>query len=137
MSPAVLGVCIPIVAIIGVFTFLSIAAYSRHRYRSEERMKLYDTARAAVEKGQPLPTEVITAMAQSAPAERPPRTAFADLRSGVIMTAVGLGIFVFGYVGQVYERDVAILMGIAAIPGLIGVALIILSVFNPNKDKPN
>jgi hypothetical protein len=136
MHPGLVAVFIPIVAIVGFFVFLSVAVYSRHRYRSEERVKLYDTARSAVEKGQPLPPEVITAMTQT-PADRMPRTAFADLRSGVIMTAIGLGIFIFGYVGQTYERDVAILMGIAAIPGLIGVAQIILSFFNPNKDKPS
>lgn len=131
------GVFIPIVAIIAVFTFLSVAAHSRFKYRAEERAKLYETAKAAVEKGQPLPPEVIKAMAESSVPDRMRRTAFSDLRTGVVLTAIGVGLAVFGFVGSRYEPDTAMLMAIAGIPGLIGVALIILSFFNPNKGPAN
>jgi len=131
------GVFIPIVAIVGVFTFLSVAAHARFKYRADERSRLYDTARAAVEKGQPLPPEVIKAMAETSVPDRMRRTAFSDLRTGVVLTAIGLGTAIFGYVGSRYDPDTAMLMAIAAIPGLIGAALIILSFFNPNKGPVN
>lgn len=137
MIIGVIAVFIPIVMFVALFAYLSVASVARHKYRAEERMRLYDTARAAVEKGQPLPPEVITAMSQVSAVERTRGTAFSDLRTGVILTAVGAGVAVFGFLGQNFEREVGWMIGIAAVPGLIGVSLIVLSFFNPNKDKPN
>lgn len=75
---------IPVSAVIGLFTFLTVMIIRVTDNRRLAREKLYDVARAAVEKGQPLPPEVIASLSD-VPAAR--RTAFSDLRTGVILIA--------------------------------------------------
>lgn len=104
--------------------------------KSKERKEMQATLRSAIEKGQPLPTDVIDALSKDN--IKPPATAAKDLRVGVILLAVSIGIALFGYafnfVGGFEEgKAVAPIIGMAAIPGMIGVAFCILSVFNKNK----
>ena len=104
--------------------------------RSKERKEMQATLRAAIDKGQPLPPEVIDALSKDN--IKPPATASRDLRLGVILLAVSIGIGLFGYafnfVGGFEEgKAVAPIIGLAAIPGMIGVAFCILSAFNKNK----
>lgn len=105
--------------------------------KSKERKEMQATLRAAIEKGQPLPPEVIEALSKDN--IKPPATAARDLRIGVILLAISIGIGLFGYafnfVGGFEEtKAVAPIVGIAAIPGMIGLAFIVLSFFNKNKD---
>jgi len=118
------AVLVPIISVVVVFTFLTIIIVTNSFNRRREREQIIETARLSVEKGQPLPPEVIASLT----AERR-HTAFSDLRRGVVLIAVGIGIGVFGIFVGASE-----LYGIGAIPGLIGVALVVLSRFNPNKD---
>lgn len=104
--------------------------------KSKERKEMQATLRSAIEKGQPLPPEVIEALSKDN--IKPPATAARDLRVGVILLAVGIGVALFGYafnfVGGFEEsKAVAPIIGLAAIPGMIGIAFSILSVFNKNK----
>lgn len=104
--------------------------------KSKERKEMQATLRSAIEKGQPLPTDVIEALSKDN--LKPPATAAKDLRVGVILLAVSIGIGLFGYafnfVGGFEEgKAVAPIIGMAAIPGMIGIAFCILSVFNKNK----
>ena len=58
------------------------------------------------------------------------------MRAGIIWLAVGLGIGAFGFVIGFDEADAFHpLLGIGAIPAIIGLAYIVLSFFNPNKAK--
>ena len=64
-----------------------------------------------------------------------------DLRLGVIWLAVGIGLAAFGMLTGAtihtdgWENDIGNpLLGIAAIPSTIGLAFIVLSFFNPNKE---
>jgi len=105
--------------------------------KSKERKEMQATLRTAIEKGQPLPPEVIDALSKDN--IKPPATAARDLRIGVILLAVSIGIAIFGSVFQFmgdFEGAKASfpIIGLAAIPGMIGVAFCILSVFNKNKD---
>jgi hypothetical protein len=105
--------------------------------KSKERKEMQATLRSAIEKGQPLPTEVIEALSKDNIKPRP--TAARDLRIGVILLAVSIGVGLFGYafnfVGGFEEsKAVAPIIGMAAIPGMVGLAFIILSAFNKNKD---
>lgn len=105
--------------------------------KSKERKEMQATLRAAIDKGQPLPPEVIEALSRDN--IKVPATASRDLRVGVILLAVSIGIALFGYAfsfigGFEEEKAVAPIMGLAAIPGMIGVAFCILSAFNKNKD---
>jgi hypothetical protein len=93
------------------------------KYRSEERARMHETLRIAFDKGQSLPPEIVHSLVQEKPRPTPER----DLRGGVIWLAVGLGVAIFGWVLG-YEDDDAryVVMGMAAIPALVGTALIVL-----------
>lgn len=100
--------------------------------RSRERKEMQATIRSAIEKGQPLPQELIDAMTKDV---RQPATALRDLRSGIIWLAVGAGLAGLGVLIGFEEHDALHpLLGIAIIPAMIGLALVILSFLNPNKE---
>ncbi len=100
--------------------------------KSKERKEMQATLRAAIEKGQPLPPEVIDALSKDN--IKAPASAARDLRVGVILLAVSIGIALMGY-GISFEKMDALypMVGISAIPGMIGLAFIVLSFFNKNK----
>ena len=95
---------------------------------------MHETLRIAFEKGQPVPPELITAL-QSNIAPRQPTTPESDLRKAIILIAVGLGLCGLGYglwYGLMSVNDIAAYVtggsvaGAGAIPGLIGVAHLVL-----------
>tara|TARA_R110002124_G_scaffold227547_1_gene392776 strand:+ start:3738 stop:4121 length:384 start_codon:yes stop_codon:yes gene_type:complete len=101
-------------------------------YRTNERREMQKTLRAAIDKGQTLPPELVDALSKDS--VRPPATAARDLRTGIILLAVSLGIALMGYGISFEEMDALYpFAGFAAIPGMIGLAFIVLSVFNKNK----
>lgn len=101
--------------------------------KSRERRELQATLRTAIDKGQPLPAEIIDAMTKNV---KVAPTSLSDLRTGVIWLAVGLGIAAFGYLVGYEDADAfQPLVGIGAIPAIIGLAFIALSFVNPNKSK--
>jgi len=103
--------------------------------KSRERREMQATLRSAIDKGQPLPPEIIDAMTKTV---KVAPTSLSDLRTGVIWVAVGVGIAALGFMlGYEAEEAFHPFMGFAAIPTTIGVAFIILSFFNPNKAKPS
>jgi hypothetical protein len=123
---------IPIALFVMIGSIVIVPTY----LKSKERKEMQATLRSAIEKGQPLPPEVIEALSKDN--IKPPATAAKDLRVGVILLSLSIGIALFGYafnfVGGFEEgRAVAPIIGMAAIPGMIGVAFCILSVFNKNK----
>ncbi len=100
--------------------------------KSRERREMQATLRSAIEKGQPLPPDVIEALSREN--VKPVATAARDLRVGVILLAVSIGIALMGYLISFEEMDAFYpVSGVAAIPGMIGLAFIVLSVFNKNK----
>ncbi len=101
--------------------------------KSRERREMQATLRAAIDKGQPLPAEIIDAMTKNV---KVAPTSLSDLRAGVIWLAVGLGIAAFGYMVGFEDSDAfQPLVGIGSIPAIIGLAYIALSFVNPNKFK--
>jgi hypothetical protein len=121
---AQVGPFIPIVSILAVFgmpvAIVGIILFVRHR---RNRM-LHETIRAMVEKGVPIPPELIAgggATLGSTP--HPARRGNNDLRSGLILIAVGAGVMMIaGKWGS--------------IPLLIGVAMIVAWLIG-NKMKSN
>ncbi|HEX8471700.1 MAG TPA: DUF6249 domain-containing protein [Brevundimonas sp.] len=111
-------------------------------FKSRERRELQTTVRAAIDKGQPLPPEVIEAMGLEVTKNLSSRTR--DIRRGIIWLAVGIGIAAFGLVGEMGWTNDSWgdgpahigngLFGLACIPTTIGLAFIMLSFFNKNKD---
>ena len=102
--------------------------------KSKERQDMQATLRASLDKGQPLPPEVIDALTRQT--VKPPASASRDLRTGVILLALSLGIAAtFAFIGTRFGESEAWGFGaFAAIPGTLGLAFIVLSFFNKNKD---
>lgn len=101
-------------------------------FRSRDRTKLLDTVRTAYDRGQPVPPELIQAMQAKQAPERP--SPERDLRAGVIWLAIGVGVAIFGWMVG-FEEDDAVypLIGMASIPALVGVALIVLGVLGRDR----
>ena len=113
------------------FGFLgAVIIYPRY-LKSKEREKTQDTIRAAIEKGQPLPSEVLDAMTRDV---RPAATPGRDFRVGIVWLAIALGLAGFGVaMGRYTDEAMFPFLGIAAIPGAIGLAFILLSLFNKER----
>lgn len=101
--------------------------------RSQERQKLQDTLRAAIEKGQTLPTEVIEAMTQDVKV-KPKPSPQRDLRVGIIWLGVAVGLAAMGFATSFEEPDALYpTLGVAAFPGFIGLAFILMSFFGRDR----
>lgn len=130
---------IPLFAIFAVFGTITAIVVGPTWLKSRERREMQETVRRAIDKGQALPPEVIDAMTNDVAKNLPSRTR--DIRRGIIWLAVGVGIAAFslingmGWDNDGWENHVGDgLLGIAAIPVTIGLAFIVLSFFNKNKD---
>jgi len=102
--------------------------------RSQERIRVQETLRAAIESGQPMPTEMMETAARNInirPAPSPSR----DLRTGIIWLGVGLGFVAMGIALGYEEPESTIpMIACAAFPVFIGLAFIVLSFVNRSKD---
>jgi membrane associated rhomboid family serine protease len=100
--------------------------------KNRERKQIQDTIRAAIDKGQPLPPEVLDVMTRdvrSAPSSRQ-----RDVRLGILWLAIGIGLGVIGWMFTGFDTsEPGPFIGFFAIPGVIGIAFIVLSFFNKSK----
>lgn len=126
-------------AIFAVFGTITAIIVGPTYLKSRERREMQETVRRAIDKGQALPPEVIEAMTNDVAKNLPSRTR--DIRRGIIWLAVGIGIAAFSLINSMgwsndgWRNNVGDgLLGIAAIPVTIGLAFIVLSFFNKNKD---
>ena len=120
---------VAVIAVAGSFVIGPIVIYIVFSSIQRRQELWHETARVALEKGQPLPPMPADVAPPAAQAQQPN-----DVRSGMVLIAVGAGLYLFlntlvgrglGYVG--------------AIPGFIGVALLLfglLSAFFKRKDLP-
>ncbi len=113
-----------------VGAIILVPQYLRHL----DRARLHETLRIAFEKGQPVPPELIESL-QRRDAGAPVGTPERDLRRAVVLICVGLGLAGLGYgmwfgLSSVTYEGAYItggaIAGTGAIPGLIGVAYLIL-----------
>jgi hypothetical protein len=106
--------------------------------KSREKQETQITVRNAIDKGQPLPPELVDALTKDVTRKLPSR--MRDIRQGIIWLAVAVGMAAFSLVtGDFHGDDWRVatgsgLLGLACIPGTVGVAFIVLSFFNKNKD---
>lgn len=118
------GVWVPIVFWIVIGLMVIVPRY----FRNKERLEVQNTVRTAIDKGQPMPPELIEAIARDVrPAPSPQR----DIRGGVIWIGVALGFVGLGLgISQFPDSDAAhafpILCGLAAFPGFIGLAFVVM-----------
>ena len=129
-----------ILIVLIIFSAITAVIFGPSYLKSREKRDVQQTVRHAIDKGQPLPADMIDVMTRDVASKLPSRTR--DLRRGVLWLAVGIGIAMFatlvdfgasGWEGEDFPFG-GFGQGIAAIPGAIGIAFIILSFFNPNKD---
>lgn len=123
------GVWVPIIMFLVIGAVCIVPVW----LKSRERIEMQSTLRAAIDKGQPVPPEVIEALTRNV---KVAPTSLSDLRAGVIWLAVGIGLGLASHFADFGDHDVDFPgLGIACIPAVIGVAYIVLSFFNPNKYK--
>ena len=126
---------IPIFAFFAVFGTITAIIVGPTWLKSRERQEMQVTVRAALDKGQPLPPELVDALSKDVIQKLPSRSR--DIRRGVIWLAVGIGLAAFGLINDFnggWDSDVDGLVGIAAIPLTIGLAFLVLGAINKNKD---
>ncbi len=126
---------IPIFAIFAVFGTITAIVVGPTWLKSRERRDMQVTVRAALDKGQPLPPELVDALSRDVIQKLPSRSR--DIRRGVIWLAVGIGLAAFGLINDFrggWDDDFNGLIGIAAIPLTIGLAFLVLGAINKNKD---
>jgi hypothetical protein len=116
LQPWSAGILIPIAAMIFAGAMALGGMYFAHRRRE----LWHQTARLALEKGQPLPPPLEH---DETGQHRRPSSPHRDFRAGLILIGLGVGLYLF------LEQKHGDGMGyVGAIPGLIGVALIISGV---------
>jgi hypothetical protein len=136
MDAGSIGALTGLVSSIMFFAMIAAIVIVPRWLKVREREALQGTLRTAIEKGQPLPPEVIDAISRDA---RPAPSAGRDLRRGVILLCVAAAFVAMGYAGAYYgdgDTDgVGWLIGLAAFPGFVGVAFLIMAVLNRGKDR--
>lgn len=117
---------IAIIAILGGLTFTSLLIIFGLKFVQRRQELWHETARVALEKGQPLPPLPRDMQHTKDPNENN------DLRAGLVMLATGAGLYLF------FAVFIPPLRFVAAIPGFIGIALVLYAVFNPQlkRDHP-
>jgi hypothetical protein len=103
---------------------VAIVFYFRHR----NRMEMQKTLRMAIEKGADLPADFLENLNQMQNARKTPAN---DIRTGLILIAVALGLVALDLANNSFIMGK--LSGVAAIPGFIGVALLILGIIGNRK----
>lgn len=124
----ILWILVPLSPFLLVAALVLVPAY----LRSKERQKMADALRLAIEKGQTLPADIMETMnvtvAKAAPS--PQR----DLRVGIIWMGVAIGLAAFGIALGFEEPEATFpLVAIAAFPGFIGLAFLVLGLINRNR----
>lgn len=100
-------------------------------FKSIERQKMAEALKAAIEKGQTLPPDMMDTM--SAVAKVPPSPS-RDLRTGIIWMGIAIGLACFGIAMGFEEPDVTYpFLAFASFPAFIGLAFIVLALINRNK----
>lgn len=119
-----------------IFGSIAAIVIAPRYFKSIERQKMADTLRAAIERGQPLPTEVIDAMSSNVRSGSPslPASPQRDLRTGIIWLGIGVGLGCFGLAVSFEDADAFYpMIGIAAFPIFIGLAFVALGLMNRTK----
>ena len=135
----VIGSLIPI----AFFAMIAAIVIVPQMLKSRERARLHETLRAAYEKGQPVPPELIEALQTDrsfTPTPTPIDRAQRDLRVGIVWLFVGLGFVAIGVICYIAlynvggsSESLAWFGGLGAIPGCIGLAFLLLSFFGRKK----
>ena len=137
-----------LIPIFGIFMIIAVVIgpiWISSYFRARDREQLHETLRVAYEKGQPVPPELIESLQKNVPASGSLSTPERDLRRAVVLLCVGVGLAGLGfglYEGiRPYDDSGAwatawSVAGAGAIPGLIGLAYLILWLAKRGAPKP-
>jgi len=124
----ILGPLIPIALFAMIGAIVIIPRY----FKSLERQKMAETLRTAIEKGQPLPPEVVDAMSKDVKSPPSPQR---DLRTGIIWLGVAIGFAAMGIALGFEEPDATFpMIAVACFPGFIGLAFIVMSLVTKDRN---
>ena len=108
-----------------VFGFIAAIVLGSQYLNMRRRARVHETIEMAMKQGQPLPPELLDLITHRDPDSQKP----SDLRWGLIALSAGVGLAIFGQaMGAVESEARTVLTGVAAIPGCIGVAGVLLHV---------
>jgi hypothetical protein len=131
----VLGVLTGMISVILIFGGIPAIFIARGFFRSRERMEMQRTIRVAIEKGQPLPPEMIEAISRDV---RPAPSAVRDVRAGIVWLGIAAGLvgmaYAFGYSADASDAFWPFI-ALACVPGFVGLAYLIIAAFNRGKSK--
>lgn len=133
MDAAIAGIFSGVLHTAIVFAAITAIIVVPRWLKTRERDNLHKTIQLAYEKGQQLPAELIEALTQDVKV-KPKPSPDRDLRTGIIWLGVAVGLAAFGYAIGFEEPDATyVLMGIAAFPGFIGLAFVVMSFVGRNR----
>jgi len=133
MDAAIAGIFSGVLHTAIVFAAITAIIVVPRWLKTRERDNLHKTIQLAYEKGQQLPPELIEALTQDVKV-KPKPSPDRDLRTGIIWLGVAVGLAAFGYAIGFEEPDATyVLMGIAAFPGFIGLAFVVMSFVGRNR----
>ncbi len=106
-----------------LFGFIAAIVLGSQYLNMRRRARVHETIELALKQGQPIPPELLDLITRRDPDSQKPN----DLRWGLIALSTGVGLAIFGQVMGAVESDArTVLTGIAAIPGCIGIAGVLL-----------
>jgi hypothetical protein len=135
MVEGILSLMIPFAGMFMIIAVVIGPIWIRSYYRAREREQLHETLRAAYEKGQPPPPELIEKLTSGVRERGPTSSADSDLRRAVVLIAVGIGMaglgLALGYGISLADQvggwiTGGAIAGSGAIPGMIGLAYLFL-----------
>lgn len=111
---------VAIIIIVTTLVFVSVITVTALVLRLQQRRLWHETARLAIEKGQPVPIPSSVLRRNEADAAQSPRRR-SDVRRGLALLAVGLGV----YVTLLRAPNATVLYLAAYVPAFVGVALLL------------
>ena len=108
-----------------IFGFIAAVILGSQYLNMRRRARVHETIELALKQGQPVPPELLDLITRRDPDSQKP----SDLRWGLIALSTGVGLAIFGQIMGAVESDArTALTGIAAIPGCIGIAGVLLHI---------
>ena len=113
---------VPLIVFSSITVMVCVSLALAFHFRARNRQTILDAIKLITDRGEPIAPELIEALVQDK------ASPYVDLRRGIIFLSIAIATGVFAVV--LGEADaIRPLLGIAAVPGLIGLAYIGLHVF--------
>jgi ABC-type transport system involved in cytochrome c biogenesis permease subunit len=117
-----------VIAVVGVFGSLPLIIWLVIHYRFKAKAKSAEIVQAMIANDKEITPELIKSVGFT------PTRRHGDLRTGLILLAIGIAFFIFG--GMIPEDEAqAVFAGIASFPILIAIAMIAFWYFVSRKDQ--